>query len=473
MRAALPHGIALHVGLYVSCAVQPESSPAWDCSSPSATYARLVLEGALRHPSVEGVTIFVMAHGPGIKRDVVAAAYGSFDGQCPADVPFRYVTAAGGEACCHTTSWLRPVAGSNTYGGSCDGNGVCCLQAGACGADLPPCSERCPLDRPFRYFNGSTSSSDGPGFCCAVDTGIRPSGIVTHSKCPTGGCCLSSSGCGGHSSCSNPPAPPGPAAHCPADKPHLYGSSSVGEFCCRDVPVGGSTCASGACCLVPGSSGGCQSEPNCTDPTPLKSDDDAKYYLHTDIPPTAGVSRPLRYQTLGVDANQTLKQAANGRLTMGTALAIQFVPLPPGDTIKSTGVSGNNGVYPPGAMPKLVPLSAVDYKTIAFREYSMASPENMCKMDEVEHLQGNFTWEGCDLIANFSIATTGMSGKYMGTCTVWGVWNPDWLPKLQPVQKEAALVELVTKTIQRYAGGGPSQMECKDTSSLPLLVVYG
>jgi hypothetical protein len=224
---------------------------------------------------------------------------------------------------------------------------------------------------------------------------------------------------------------------------------------------------------VPGSSGGCQSEPNCTDPTPLKSDDDAKYYLHTDIPPTAGVSRPLRYQTLGVDANQTLKQAANGRLTMGTALAIQFVPLPPGDTIKSTGVSGNNGVYPPGAMPKLVPLSAVDYKTIAFREYSMASPENMCKMDEVEHLQGNFTWEGCDLIANFSIATTGMSGKYMGTCTVWGVWNPDWLPKLQPVQKEAALAELVTKTIQRYAGGGPSQMECKDTSSLPLLVVYG
>jgi hypothetical protein len=202
------------------------------------------------------------------------------------------------------------------------------------------------------------------------------------------------------------------------------------------------------------------------------------------IPPSAAVSRRLLYQTLGVQANQSLREAANGQLAMGTALAIQFVPLPPGDTARSTGASGNNGVYPTNAMPKLIPLSAVDYKTVAFREYEMASPENMCKMDEVvslslslslslfhthththtqEHVAGNFTWGGCDLIANYSTDSAGplagMNGSYMGTCTVWGVWNPGWLGTLSPVQKEAALVDLVTATLQRYSGAGPFAME--------------
>ena len=188
-----------------------------------------------------------------------------------------------------------------------------------------------------------------------------------------------------------------------------------------------------------------------------------------EIPPSAAVSRPLLYQTLGVQANQTLREAAKGQLAMGTALAIQFVPLPPGDTNKTTTSSGNNGVYPASAMPKLIPLSAADYKDVAFRQYSMASPENMCKMDEVEHVEGNFTWSGCDLIANYSTTgaaaagplAAGMGGSYMGTCTVWGVWNPGWQHGggLNPVQKETALVELVTATLTRYSGSGPFAME--------------
>ena len=44
------------------------------------------------------------------------------------------------------------------------------------------------------------------------------------------------------------------------------------------------------------------------------------------IPPrTAGPPRRLLFQTLGVQPNQTLREAANGAIKTGTALAIQFV----------------------------------------------------------------------------------------------------------------------------------------------------
>jgi hypothetical protein len=44
------------------------------------------------------------------------------------------------------------------------------------------------------------------------------------------------------------------------------------------------------------------------------------------IPPrTAGPPRRLLFRTLGVQPNQTLREAANGAIKMGTALAIQFV----------------------------------------------------------------------------------------------------------------------------------------------------
>jgi hypothetical protein len=42
-------------------------------------------------------------------------------------------------------------------------------------------------------------------------------------------------------------------------------------------------------------------------------------------PRTAGPPRRLLFQTLGVQPNQTLREAANGAIKMGTALAIQFV----------------------------------------------------------------------------------------------------------------------------------------------------
>ena len=54
MRAALPSGASLHVGIYVSGAVQPQSLPDWDCSTPSASYARMALEAALAAPEVDG-----------------------------------------------------------------------------------------------------------------------------------------------------------------------------------------------------------------------------------------------------------------------------------------------------------------------------------------------------------------------------------------------------------------------------------
>ena len=55
VRKALPPNASLHVGLYVTGAVQPSNHPGYDCSTPSAQYARLVLEASLSQPAVDGV----------------------------------------------------------------------------------------------------------------------------------------------------------------------------------------------------------------------------------------------------------------------------------------------------------------------------------------------------------------------------------------------------------------------------------
>ena len=42
-----------------------------------------------------------------------------------------------------------------------------------------------------------------------------------------------------------------------------YGDSSTGVFCCAQMPANQSACPSGACCLKPGSTDGCQGTSHC------------------------------------------------------------------------------------------------------------------------------------------------------------------------------------------------------------------
>ena len=47
----------------ISGAVQAQSRPGWDCSTPSVQYSRTILEAALAHPDADGVVVFAMATG--------------------------------------------------------------------------------------------------------------------------------------------------------------------------------------------------------------------------------------------------------------------------------------------------------------------------------------------------------------------------------------------------------------------------
>ena len=265
VAASLPVNTSVFVGLYVTGAIQPSSLPGWDCSTPSTEYARKALEVSLAQPPVQGVVVFAMAHQGGLKRDIVAGVFSSFDSRCPSDTPFVYTPLydekpiISSTACCHTTAFLARAGSGGGWQGRCDGNRACCLgPPGSC-IDLPSCAAHCPADRPFGYTVNATD------LCCAVDIGIRPTGARASSKCPTGkSCCLGGSACGEQPSCSPPPPPPPPVAQCPKSKPYQYGSAAVGVFCCGEKPGDhGSTCPSGACCLVPSSVGSCQQEPNC------------------------------------------------------------------------------------------------------------------------------------------------------------------------------------------------------------------
>ena len=64
----------------------------------------------------------------------------------------------------------------------------------------------------------------------------------------------------------DPPPDPGDCAKCPADKPHQYGNSGAGVYCCPTAATN-SCGAHGAktpeCCLEPGSGEGCQGVARC------------------------------------------------------------------------------------------------------------------------------------------------------------------------------------------------------------------
>ena len=205
-------------------------------------------------PAVDGVVVFAMAREPNaLKRDVVATVFSGFTPACPASVPFSFRTPSGGTACCHTTAWFNRGAGVPA---SCDGNEVCCLD-GLCGG-LQSCAELCPVASPYQYTNGTSK------LCCAVDTGLRPSGAKATSKCPTGFCCVSRTGCPEDTpSCADVGNHSLPKSKCPSAMPFSYGGSTTGVFCCAQKPVNGSTCPAGACCLTPGTVGGCQGETPC------------------------------------------------------------------------------------------------------------------------------------------------------------------------------------------------------------------
>lgn len=67
-----------------------------------------------------------------------------------------------------------------------------------------------------------------------------------------------------------PPSPPdpGPCAHCPVDRPHLYGTGNGGFFCCAYAARGHCEPPPGKpevppCCIAPGFARGCQSVSRC------------------------------------------------------------------------------------------------------------------------------------------------------------------------------------------------------------------
>ena len=251
VRASLPEHAVLHVGLYISGAVQPESCPQWDCSTPSALYAQLVLEAALATPAVDGIMVFAMAKETNaLKRNVVASVFGRFTRDCPTPVPFGFRSASGGTTCCDTTTWFNR---GDIVSASCDGNQACCLD-GLCG-DLQSCAELCPVTRPYQYVNGTTK------LCCEVDTGLRPTGAKATTKCPTGFCCVSQSCASGIPRCADTTNHSVP--ECSPRMPFAYGDSTTGVYCCAQRPTNGSTCPSGACCLTPGTVDGCQDERPC------------------------------------------------------------------------------------------------------------------------------------------------------------------------------------------------------------------
>ena len=78
--------------------------------------------------------------------------------------------------------------------------------------------------------------------------------------------CANATWCTRHTACVN--------ASCPATQPHKYGSLASGSYCCPQQP-NGADCArpackhegdtNCACCLVPGSSKGCQGALKCSD----------------------------------------------------------------------------------------------------------------------------------------------------------------------------------------------------------------
>jgi endo-1,4-beta-xylanase len=106
---------------------------------------------------------------------------------------------------------------------------------------------------------------------------------------------------------------------------------------------------------------------------------------------------PLRYRTRGVDASQTLRQAAAARnVYVGFAAAYAH----------------------------LTNASDPKFASVGFQQFSLTTAENDCKWGETEPAQGSYTLQDCGYVAQ---ATLNASGVARGHNLAWGVDNPGWL----------------------------------------------
>ena len=89
-----------------------------------------------------------------------------------------------------------------------------------------------------------------------------------------------------------------------------------------------------------------------------------------------------------------------------------------------------------------------DYRQIAEAQYDLVTAENACKWGETEPSQGDFNFDSCEIVRNF---TTGqMKGTFRGHNLCWGNYNPAWLTKLNATEKRSALQNHVEKVVTHF-----------------------
>jgi endo-1,4-beta-xylanase len=121
-----------------------------------------------------------------------------------------------------------------------------------------------------------------------------------------------------------------------------------------------------------------------------------------------------------VFAQQTLRQAAQGKIYIGSA--------------------ANYGTLNGGDQ---------NYKTVLSQQFSLVTAENGCKWGATEPNRGQYSFTQCDGVLNFAHAN-GMAFRGHNLC--WGSGNPNWLQNggLNAAQKKQVLIDHITTVVKRY-----------------------
>jgi len=146
-------------------------------------------------------------------------------------------------------------------------------------------------------------------------------------------------------------------------------------------------------------------------------------------PPALPPASELTYRTLGVNASQTLREAAKAAgIYVGAATNYHYI------------TSGDQ---------------KDQYRKVLTTEYDLETAENSCKFGPTEGVRGNFTFEDCDYLFNecTSTSTGNDGGAFRLHNLVWGVYNPDWLTKggFSASELEGILDNHVSTTLGRYS----------------------
>jgi len=122
---------------------------------------------------------------------------------------------------------------------------------------------------------------------------------------------------------------------------------------------------------------------------------------------------------VSVFAQQTLRQAAQGKLYVGSA--------------------ANYGTL----------NSDQTYRTVLAQQYSLVTAENGCKWGAIQPNRGQYVFTQCDGVLNYAH----QSGQaFRGHNLCWGSGNPNWLQNggFSPAQKKQILQDYITTVVKRY-----------------------